>query len=375
LEAEKLEKLIKEKKAQEIREAADGLADPSRANPVEIAERIKAYQTILEAIRKPPSHRWIPVAVISILCVSIVLFLAKAPMPRSKVLLQVTAEGVKVDLTEPLILSGPSGVDLNYLSVDNLNDIIGSPVLGLSIKNPVPEAWIHVRKGNIRLTELKVLPERREKGEGYPLEIQLYGKKMLQMALGSGSLTGRFLVSKNVDISARKASDSPPSRIVRHLSIPESISFRAMSSTTLPVDLNMELRGPLVLWNLEVKTIRFSRRISPSPGETSFASTIQSGFLKLHDLSRDVVLREKSQLSLIGLKGRIVELHGGDTIQVAFEGTVKSVLLGPEGFQENVTPRCLEYLYHNRPLSLFWSALVFAWGMLWGLRKILSQIM
>jgi hypothetical protein len=60
-------------------------------------------------------------------------------------------------------------------------------------------------------------------------------------------------------------------------------------------------------------------------------------------------------------------------VRVVFQGTVREVRLGPPGYAENLMPTYLEYFYFNQPLAFFWGAIVFFWGLLWGIRRTLFQ--
>ena len=58
--------------------------------------------------------------------------------------------------------------------------------------------------------------------------------------------------------------------------------------------------------------------------------------------------------------------HG---FKIIFQGTVKEIKAGPSGFEQDLLPTWLEYLYHQEQLAFFWSVIVFLWGVFWGLRN------
>jgi hypothetical protein len=95
------------------------------------------------------------------------------------------------------------------------------------------------------------------------------------------------------------------------------------------------------------------------------------GMLTLHDVSEIITLREKERLSVTGVDGRVVELRAHDAINLIFEGTARTIDIGPTGFERHLTPTYLAYLYHQKPLAFFWGAVVFCWGVLWSIRKMI----
>ena len=105
-----------------------------------------------------------------------------------------------------------------------------------------------------------------------------------------------------------------------------------------------------------------------SSGNSVFVSAVIGGTIDLADISKTVKLRQRERLVLNSARGRIAEIRVGEHIEVAFEGSASAVKVGPKGFERDLTPSVLEFVYRNEPLWLFWSALLFPWGMLWNVR-------
>ena len=49
------------------------------------------------------------------------------------------------------------------------------------------------------------------------------------------------------------------------------------------------------------------------------------------------------------------------------------MLVGPTDFQHNAAPSILKYLYHQQPLSFFWSTVTVLFGMVWSARKAFER--
>ena len=102
----------------------------------------------------------------------------------------------------------------------------------------------------------------------------------------------------------------------------------------------------------------------------SWCLLIQKNLSTLNDVARKIELHNGDCISLNVTEGHVTELHTSNHINVRFEGTVKELTIGPSGFERDFRPAFIDYLYHNERLALFWSAVVFLWGMLWSIRKI-----
>jgi hypothetical protein len=52
-------------------------------------------------------------------------------------------------------------------------------------------------------------------------------------------------------------------------------------------------------------------------------------------------------------------------------GVLSEVLSGPETFRSNRKPSLLEYCYRNKRMAVLWGAVIFIWGFLWSLKKVI----
>ena len=126
-----------------------------------------------------------------------------------------------------------------------------------------------------------------------------------------------------------------------------------------------------MLSDLRVQGLKFARETSDQPGTQIFVSAVTGGKVLLSDISETVELQSGEPLSLEGVTGRITRVQIKDRIDVRFEGVAKEISVGPEGFERDLAPNLLQYLYHKQRLPFFWSAVTFLWGLLWSLRKLL----
>lgn len=76
------------------------------------------------------------------------------------------------------------------------------------------------------------------------------------------------------------------------------------------------------------------------------------------------------QLIVSGVNSTLLEIASDELgFKIIFQGTIKEIKAGPSGFEQNLMPTWLEYLYHHEQLAFFWSVVVFLWGLFWGLRN------
>jgi hypothetical protein len=121
-----------------------------------------------------------------------------------------------------------------------------------------------------------------------------------------------------------------------------------------------------------VQALSFFRENISEPGSVFFESAISSGRINIHDVSGHETLNEGDRLIMEGVEGRLLKISHGSEINLVFEGAVEKLLLGPKGFEKNLSPSFLEYLYVRKPLAFFWGAVVFLWGVLWRVRKLIT---
>jgi hypothetical protein len=92
-----------------------------------------------------------------------------------------------------------------------------------------------------------------------------------------------------------------------------------------------------------------------------------------------LLLNEKSQALLEGdhitFEGfeseRLVIRPENGVLNISIEGQADQISAGPKGYEKNLAPTLLEYLYYQQQLALFWSAVLFLWGLFWSLRNLL----
>jgi hypothetical protein len=131
-------------------------------------------------------------------------------------------------------------------------------------------------------------------------------------------------------------------------------------------------KGKIDLANLHVAEISFAKETYDS--ETPFASGIMKGSVTVLSTGEKLPLQEGSRLRLEGTEGIISRLAiGPEGSTLIFEGAVRSAIIGPSGFERQLKPSLLDYLYHQQRLGFFWAAASFLWGLLWSARTLIFK--
>jgi len=150
--------------------------------------------------------------------------------------------------------------------------------------------------------------------------------------------------------------------------IPGIITFYHDTART-PAVLRVTPRDELELFDLAVQSMSFAREATDS--DTSFRSGIVDGKLIILSTGEEVPLGPGSRLRLDGVDGVISKMTiGSSGATLAFEGKVKDAFTGSPGFERELQPSLLEYLYHQQRLGFFWTVVTFLWGVLWSARTL-----
>ena len=142
---------------------------------------------------------------------------------------------------------------------------------------------------------------------------------------------------------------------------PLALSAQAAGSIAKPLSVAGGLSRGLSFQDLQtapaISLIRFGRRAATSDFGATFVSTVVSGEIQLVDIEREVKLDRGAWVMIDGFHGHIFEFEQNELgYSVGFSGAARQVAIGPAGFTEDLTPTCLDYLYHQEWLKLTWAA-------------------
>jgi hypothetical protein len=355
-----LRRQLEKNLTKQARETARTLLEERDAESIARGLRqLDDYQRVLAALKPSPGRDVKKAIVIAFICVLAAGLLWYLRVPRIHVLVDVHSDVVAFELNEPWQLERrlrASQMRIEYL------ESIRAPALGVNIDSRNGDAWIDLSGGQIEL-------HRAVFDAGGYLEIDS-GAEQMEWYFKNASLRGDLLIKGTVLLSAGNRPDRLAVDGVRQsIEVPETVHIRSGESGMIPSVVRIR---PLDGWgfrDIRVNRLSFFRERVSTPGSIGFESAIRKGSVAIHETSSETDLKEGDRLVLEGVAGRLTRVEQGTALRIAFEGTVEKLLTGPEGFEHNLAPSYLEYLYVRKPLTFFWSAVVFMWGMLWSILK------
>jgi len=359
-----LRQRLEAKRDELINEAGERLLTDAEADIGKIVGHVETYSKLLAASKPPPSRERVWAVVVVVLCLSSAGLLWSLPVSSTRITLNLQSDAIELKLADIWSWSGDLQLDTNLMVFEALSTIEGL-LLGSSIESSNSNAWITVEGGQASLKKLGM-------NQHGVLRIERTGGGQIDFFLRAAKFRGQFIVLGSMYLSVGKEIGTASyEKHLEELTIPESIAFGANGDSVVPTRFKVRPHEPWVLWDLRVQDLRFSRETPAEPGAVAFVPSILQGTLTLLDVSETVALRAKDRLTLTGVEGRVVELTAKDGINLIFEGIAKKVQVGPKGFERNLAPTYLAYIYHQRQLAFFWGAVVFLWGVLWGVRRMI----
>ncbi len=346
-----------------IREAAERLLANSGEDVGDHVGRIDTYSKLLAAMPRDRMRQGLIAAVVSLICVSAVGLAWALRVPETKIILAVQGEAIALKLTEPWAWSEDLSINPDSFRLEELT-MLELPAPGSVIERLEGSAWAQVEAGQATLTRLEL-------GEGGDLRVETGDNGIVAIYTRGAVFSGDLTVLGTTKVSAGAQSVDGKIAYRLELSFPETILFRADGQSAVPAQLRIRPKEDFVLNDLRVQSLSFSRDRSDRPGTQIFVSTITGGTVLLSDISETVELQRGEPLSLEGVRGRVTQIRVDDQIDVRFEGVAEEVHIGPAGFERDLAPTLLQYLYHKQRLPFFWSAVTFLWGLLWSVRKLL----
>lgn len=306
-------------------------------------------------------HKWFWPVVIGAICLFIIGIAWTKRIETTQISFEVTTSNVSLKLSDEWRLNTAFIAEMIF--INNLDNVI-SRQLGIEFQRDIEKedpATLKIVGSNSKLKNLIIKRD--------AIVYLTLNKSQLILEAKSKPLEGIFEVNK-AEIVLTRVIDGEDSitTINPDLEDFETISF--ISSNTPAQPFKIELITDFSWEIRDLRTYKLSFIEEYPPGSGNFESTIKSGKVRLLETGVIEDLREDDSFLLKGVETRRLELRNTDTgIKVYFEGKVSSIKAGPPGYEKDLAPTYLEYIYHQKKLAFFWSAIVFLWGLLWSLKN------
>jgi hypothetical protein len=302
--------------------------------------------------------------VVALLCIAVAAFLWSKPVSNTIISLTVETESLQAGLDQAWHIESP--FQTSFMHFERLASI-QAPNLGLSIDENQGNAWIRLEGGQITLQSLDV-----EKDASFHLTSD---KDQVSMFVSLKPLRGTITVIGHVAISA--GPNSHEKTLSRHysLDVPETIQFAVTDPKAVPSRITIHGPGQWRLGRIPIKELNFTMENVRGPAETELTSGAKSGSIRFSDSSWPPYEISESELLAVNETDQAaVEVRGaGPLMHVTLNGSIKEVIVGGGEGKKKLVPTYLEYLYNKKTLAFFWGAVVFTWGLLWGIRKTIFR--
>ncbi len=193
-----------------------------------------------------------------------------------------------------------------------------------------------------------------------------YSQGILNLSFKRGSISGTVRIKK-AELVLSNERDTLEQSIAEETG--EVLHFHSADLGEVPMVLKIgQLKADHPL-RLQATDLQFLR--PDPPGSAHWVSTLLEGNLTLLLNGRQTHLLEGDQLLFEGFDSeRLVISIEQAMLSISADGQADRIRAGPQGYEKDLAPTLLEYLYYQQQLTLFWSALIFLWGLFWSLRNL-----
>ena len=296
---------------------------------------------------------------VALICLVVAGFLWSAKVRHTNVSLVADTDGLHGDLSRDWHLEDP--LPAPVMHSERLS-AAHAPGLGLSVEDPGGDNWFRLDGGQIVLESLQI-------DQSASLEARA-AKDELMLLIGGAPFRGQVSVTGKGTLTAGTNADSKSVNKPYDLPVPETIEF-AVRERKNTATLTFHSPQAWTLGTVPFRNLSFAFETEPSPAVKKITSGIRSGTLQFNDTSWPVMQLSGHEpvFAPQTIAARVQVQSANDAIRVTLNGPVSNITLGDADQRRELAPSRLEVLYNKKSLALFWGAVVFVWGLLWGVRK------
>ncbi len=300
---------------------------------------------------------------VAITCLLVASLLWTVRVPKTHVKLVATSESLAITLAQELVWTGNWALGNGLLRLEDMSRIELPPELAHS--NLLSgRAWVEIKNRDVSLKHLDV----KSKGQ---LALAQSEPKQVSISFRNASVLGELEVLGKPIVEAGPSPDRSVSLVESKFDVPGTVTF-FHEAAPVPATLRAAPESVIEFLNLHVSEISFAKETPDS--DVPFGSGILKGSLTMLSTGETESLNAGSRLRLEGSEGMISRLTiSSDGVTVVFDGEVRGAKTGPPGFERQLKPSWLDYLYHQQRLGFFWAAASFLWGLLWSARTLIFK--
>jgi hypothetical protein len=327
--------------------------------------RLKEYEQLIELSRRPTRTNVIAAAMVGAACVLIAGFAWALHVPTTKIHATIVSDAISFRLADAWSWSGNWHLGDGLFRIDEIEELALPPEL-----SPQPElkgrAWLDVERGQLALSDLEL-------GAHGTMGLLRNPTGAIHLLVANAALRGQAQISGSPVLSAGEMPSQSANLRTPQWEIPGIIGFYDSGQRSIPTRIQLSAKDSIVWRNIPIERLSFVQEAGAGEGPT-FISAIRSGTLTVSETDEKFTLREKDHLSLDLVSGIIQELElGSNVLRISFEARARKVSSGVTGFEANLAPTWLIYMYHRERLGFFWGFVGVLWGVLWSARQLLFK--
>ena len=291
---------------------------------------------------------------IGIICLVIIGLVFTIHVRSTNVSIEILADGLTISFadgwqSQKTIIGGLFNID----KVTNVSSSL-QPEL---FKSSHPSS-IEFTGKNIELKNIKVQ-------KNAEIDIQCF-KKELSFYIKKSNLSGKLSMRKGT-VRIDETFDSLNISSNRPKT---TYTFHSNQAHTVSDYIRLDIGNVRELELNDFAVNKLTFLVENPPGSGIFESTLQQGKIVLYDTRDEIDILEKENLLIEFKDCQQTRLFlKDDKICIKFIGKVTKLMGGLKGFSKNYKPTYLEYFYNNQRLALFWSTLVFLFGIIWSIKN------
>ena len=332
-------------------------------------EQAEDYSKLLALVETRWAKDWIAAAIVAVFCLVAASLLWSLKVPKTDVSMTVETESLRGTLAQDWRMELPyESAEMHF---ENLSDV-QAPNLGLAVQEGMGDAWFRLEGGQINLESLQI-----DKGATVQMTAD---SSQVGLFVTHQGLRGKLTVLGKGKLTAGTQPETQTIRRDYNLDIPETIEFAVRDPKGVPSRLTIHSPQMWNLGRIPLGEVGFALEETKDLSEPELVSGIKSGSVRFSDTSWPALdLAEGQIVAVRETQAARIELRAGQagpgqsSAHVTLHGLVKDVAVGDSRSRRELSPSYLEYLYNKKSLSLFWGAIVFGWGVLWGIRKTIFR--
>lgn len=342
------------------RAATQRLLEDPDSDAGALLRRVDAAERLLAHLTPQPRAKYVAAA-IALMCVAVAGLAWALPLPRTAITATIVTEAVALHLSDPWNWTGAVSIGRGPVRIDGWNEV-SAPMLGVNVASRNGDAWLETESGEMRLLAMGL-------GAGGRISLLRRDDAVVDVLALRAPFEADLAIEGRTRVRAGNGTGAVAVERELQSPVPETVEMRSRGESIVPARLTVG-GEPWSLTGLRVNEMSLARQIAADPGSVSFESAVLNGKLVIsatgtvHDIARG------ERLTLRGLRGQIREMAIKDAIEIRFEGAAADILVGSGELTRSLAPSVLAYLYHYRPLSFFWSAILFLWGFLWSAHRL-----